>query len=103
MVIVIKALFQQAIPLQEWPQALPEFAFEQIAQILEQLFVGFDLIFEMPDSAPQNFRIIRSGSVGSVRRLRSRREVGLRIHGPTLSPAHGLIKRDQEAVADCSC
>ena len=62
--IGIKTLFQQAIPLQEWPQALPEFAFEQIRQILEQLFVGFDLIFEMPDSAPQNFRIIRFGRVG---------------------------------------
>ena len=49
MAIGIKTLFQQAIPLQEWTQALPEFSFEQIGQILEQLFVGFDLIFEMPD------------------------------------------------------
>ena len=103
MAIDIKTLFQQAIPLQEWAQALSEFALKQIGKILEQLFVGFDLIFEMPDSAPQNFRIIRPGSMGCVRRLRSRRKVGLRVHGPTLSPAHGLIKRDQEAVAGCSC
>ena len=67
--IGITTLFQQAIPLKEWTQALPELVFKQIGQILEQLFVGFDLMFEMPDSAPQNFRIISSGNLGSAWRL----------------------------------